>query len=225
MSLNSRPSLRRGLAVVAPLALVALGLTACNPDHITSMDSPTPSGSHLASTNAPTPHASESEHDSESGEASDSAHASESAHSTDSSGPSESAHSTESSSASAADTSFFEAKSTLSYSVDSVMVDGKPVQAGTFRGLNVSGDASTTEGAKLATVGLCSGAVFTVTGTPEKYTVQAPQPTNSKCATTAAAAEASEIRKAFNGKITVDTEGNKTTLKTADATLTLTATR
>lgn len=217
--MNSRPSLRRGLAVVAPLALVALGLTACNPDHITSMDSPTPSGSNLASTYAPAPHSSESEHASES--------ASESGHASESGQPSESAggHAAETSD-SAADASILKSKSSVTYSVDSIEIKGKPVQAGTFRGLSVMGDPATPEGTQLTTIGLCSGAVFTVTGKSDKLTVELPEgTTTSKCGTSAGAVAAGQIHQAFTGKVTESTEGNKTTLKTADATLTLTATR
>lgn len=207
MSLNSRPSLRRGLAVVAPLALVALGLTACNPDHITSMDSPTPSGSNLASTYAPAPHSS--------GAASESGHATESGAASESTA----GHA-------ATDTSFFKVKTMATYAVESIVVKGQPVDASTFRGLSVVGDASSEEGAQLTTVGLCSGAVFTITGKSEKYSLALPEgTTTSKCGVAADATNAEKIHKALTGKVTAKTEGNKTTLKTADATLTLTVSR
>jgi len=48
MSSNAKTSLRRAALVAAPLAVAALALSACSPDHITTMDSPTPQGSNLA---------------------------------------------------------------------------------------------------------------------------------------------------------------------------------
>ncbi len=47
-SFSRMTPVRRAALLAAPLAVAAVALSACNPTHVTSIDSPTPSGSALA---------------------------------------------------------------------------------------------------------------------------------------------------------------------------------
>lgn len=201
MSLNTRPSLRRGLAVAAPLALVALGLTACNPDHITTMDSPTPSGSSLASTYTP----------------SASSIPAETSASSSSEAPSSSAPSVDAK-------NVFTAPTPVKYSVQSLTVGTNPVKTGGFSALNVFGDAATKDGAQLISVGLCTGAVYTVTAIDGGYSADAGKTADTdKCATAGEANVATQLDKVLQGKFTVAVAHDEVTLKSSQGELVLAA--
>lgn len=195
MSTNTLKSPARRLALVAaPLAVAALALTACNPTHITTMDSPTPEGSHLA-----TPYVEEPTH-----EASPEASAS-----------SDSAAST---------SSFFKADASTNYTVASLTVDGATVDPAAFASVSVFGDAASEAGAQLMTIGLCSGATFTVTGKDSSFASDAgTSGATDKCGTAAGVALANQVNGVLQGKITVVENGDEVTIKGGKGSLVLTA--
>ncbi|MGO3151355.1 MAG: hypothetical protein ACTIJJ_01860 [Galactobacter sp.] len=199
---------RTAAIIAAPLTVLALGLSACAPKHITTMDSPTPKASDTAHASAAAEeHAEESE---ETGETSGSE--------TLAPEPSEAAAPTDAA-------SFLKAED-ATYEVTSFTLDGAKVDPGTFTGVSVSGDATSDDGALVTTIGLCAGTVYTVTTSGSGYTFDEAGSSNlDKCADDDAATVAQSLDDALSGDVDVTVNGNKVTLAGAQGELVLTVAR
>jgi hypothetical protein len=184
---------RTAAVVAAPLAVLALSLTACAPDHITSMDSPTPKSSETA-------HAKATEEGNEPQETSGS----------------------ETLSPEPDAASFLKADN-ASYKVSKISLAGSPVDPGVFTGVQVSGDAASDDGALLTTVGLCAGTTYTVTKSgQDAYSFDSAGSANlDKCSDPAEAKVAKDLDKILGGDVQVSVDGNSVQLTGQDGTLAL----
>lgn len=184
-SSSSRTPLRRAALLAAPLAVLALSLTACGPKHITSMDSPTPSGSQTASPSSE-----------QSGESSSSSSSSASA-----------------SSEAPKATSVFKSSDPVTYELSSLTIDGESVDPASITALAIAGDASSDTGATLTPIGVCTGAMYTVTGKGSTLTSTAGTTASvEKCVKTKDEKAADELSSVLEGKFEVAVSGNDVTL-------------
>ncbi|MGO3088247.1 MAG: hypothetical protein ACTII7_01025 [Galactobacter sp.] len=204
---------RTAAFIAAPLTVLALGLSACAPKHITTMDSPTPKSSDTAHASAAA-----EEHAEESEAATDEP--------TKASDVSESAEPTATQAAPSNAAAFLKAED-ATYEVSALTVSGASVDPGAFSGVTVSGDAAGDEGALVTTVGLCAGTTYTVTASESgSYTFDEAGSANlDKCADTDAAAVATGLDKALSGDVAVTVEGNKVALAGDEGELVLTVAR
>lgn len=109
------------------------------------------------------------------------------------------------------------------YKVESLTVEGNEVDTRDFIGVSVSGDASDEDGAQLTTIGLCSGAVYTVTGTDEYSSDAEGSANEDKCADPADAKVAEQLDKVLGGTIEVEESGDDVTITGESGELALTA--
>jgi hypothetical protein len=202
---------RTAAVVAAPLAVLALSLTAGAPDHITSMDSPTPKSSETA-------HAKATEEGNEPQETSGSETLSP-----EPGEESETGAAPTSEAAAPADAASFLKADNASYKVSKISLAGSPVDPGVFTGVQVSGDAASDDGALLTTVGLCAGTTYTVTKSgQDAYSFDSAGSANlDKCSDPAEAKVAKDLDKILGGDVQVSVDGNSVQLTGQDGTLAL----